>query len=491
MRPVFSSASRNYIGRMSVMAAVCFIAAFSQVQAQEPFLEPIMRQIFEVEQMRFVQIPGPNPIITPGSAGAWDDGVVEAADAFEHLGKYYFYYHATGQGKGYRLGVASADHPLGPFTKHGDAPILDLGPEGSWEDQHVACAMVMRDDHEHRNVFYMWYSAIGDEKKTDWSIGLATADHPLGPWTKHPNNPVMKDFGYLGGVVKIDGKYRLYSAFPINQGLRRRRSLRYHGDYSPLAVAIGNRPQGPFEHYEGNPLMEKGDVGDWDDGGISEAEVLYHNGMFHKFYGATRTYGPRQESIGYAYSFDGFKWYKYGRNPVAMRHANPNAAAFAEVHAIIEPPFAYLYHTLRYERLGEDDFPWQEHLGVQVLAMQTPFSLDMPVLQVDALGAGASTALDDSPPISLGTVNRVSLTVGCTFGDKAREGLVVHVRSSADGEQYDTTDLYAFEVPVQAGQAARKTFALDSNVRFIKVMVENGDRAAAVTDVKVVASLGS
>ena len=80
-----------------------------------------------LESRRFIQIPGPNPIIKPGPDGAWDDGVAEASDAFKDVDTYYFYYHATGAGKGYRLGVASSNHPLGPFKKHGDKPILDLG----------------------------------------------------------------------------------------------------------------------------------------------------------------------------------------------------------------------------------------------------------------------------------------------------------------------------------------------------------------------------
>ena len=44
-----------------------------------------------------------------------------------------------------------------------------------------------------------------------------------------------------------------------------------------------------------------------------------------------------RESIGYASSRDGINWTKYSGNPVATREAEPNAAAYAEVHAIVEP----------------------------------------------------------------------------------------------------------------------------------------------------------
>ncbi len=434
-----------------------------------------------VENGTFIQIPGPNPIITPGPDGAWDDGVTEASDAFKDVDTYYFYYHATGAGKGYRLGVASSTHPLGPFKKHGDKPVLDLGPAGSWDDKYVACAMVLKDGGEK---YYMWYSGYGNQRQHQkWSIGLATAAHPLGPWKKYEGNPILEDFGYVGGVLKVKGKYHLYSAHPIS-------FTGYKGDYSPLALAVAETPEGPYAKYKGNPLMEKGDFGDWDDGGISEAEVLYHGGVFHMFYGGTQLYGPRLESIGYAYSLDGYNFIKYLRNPVAVRQANPNAAAFAEVHAIIEPPFIYLYHTLRYEKGNNKSFPSFEDLGVQVLVTQRPFSLDMPVLNLERLGPNKSTTLADSPPVCLGNATDVTLTAECAYTKKARRPIRVHIRASYDGVNYDTADLTSFYNDFKPGETARRTSELDTRVRFIKVIVENLDESEGVSDVRVMATLG-
>ncbi|GAI69384.1 unnamed protein product, partial [marine sediment metagenome] len=229
--------------------------------------------------------------------------------------------------------------------------------------------------------------------------------------------------------------------------------------------------------------------GDWDDGGISEAEVLYHNGAFHMFYGGTHLLGPRLESIGYAYSLDGYNFVKYGRNPVAVRQANPNAAAFAEVHAIIEPPFVYLYHTLRYEKHGDDRFGWFEDLGVQVLVTQRPFSLDMPVLNIESLDSGQTTSLDQSPPVSLGHVSRLSLTAECAYSKNAARPIKIHVRASYDGMTYDTVDLHTFENDFKPGQTARKTVELDPKVPFIKVLVENQDQSRSVSDIRVIAAL--
>jgi len=438
-----------------------------------------------LESAPFLQIPGPNPLLTPGPEGAWDGRIVEAADALKDFGTYYLYYHGNG-GDGYQLGVATSSHPLGPFKKHGDAPILKRGPSGSWDDVHAACAMILKEDASR---YLMWYSGMGSsEDNRKWSIGLATADSPLGPWKKYEGNPIVEDFGYVGGVVKAHGKYWLYTAHPIGST---------GPDYSPMSLATADKPEGPWAICAQNPVLKQGEWGEWDDGGFSEAEVLYHSGVFHMFYGGAKLYVPRilsRESVGYAYSFDGFHFIKYGRNPVATREAEPNAAAYSEVHSILEPPFVYVYHTLRYEKPWRErfkpQFPTVEDLGVQVLVLERPFSLDVPVLNRPSLAPGRTTALGDSPAVALGHVARAALTVECTFKEEAKRGVRLHVRSSPDGLKYDTTDLYTLEVGPAPGQTCQQTFTLAPNVRFIKALVTNLDSSESVCDLKVTATLG-
>ncbi len=41
----------------------------------------------------------------------------------------------------------------------------------------------------------------------------------------------------------------------------------------------------------------------------------------------------------------------------------------------------------------------------------------------------------------------------------------------------------------EPGQTCRKTFELNTNVRFIKILVENGDSGESVSDVKIMATL--
>jgi len=298
--------------------------------------------------------------------------------------------------------------------------------------------------------------------------------------------------------LKKKSKYYLYSAYPIGStGI----------DYSPMALAVSDSPEGPWVKYSDNPIIEQGEWGEWDDGGFSEAEVLYHSGIFHMFYGGAKLFEPRRqprESIGYAYSYDGYNWIKYGLNPVATREVTPNIACFAEVHAIIESPFIYCYHTIRTRdpmKEGKDPtydgftVDWEsylyEEMGVQVLVTQKPFSLNMPVMNLSTLAVGQLTVLDDSPPINLSNITRTALTAKCTYGNNAQKPIRIHIRSSFDGSTYDTTNLITLDNALKRGQSVQKTFEIHSNVRFIKVIVENLDGTNSVSDVSITATLGS
>ena len=285
----------------------------------------------------------------------------------------------------------------------------------------------------------------------------------------------MEDFGFVGGVVKVEGKYYMYNVYPIGSE---------SPDSGPICLATANKPEGPWTKYEGNPVIPGGDWGAWDDGGFSEAGMLYHDGVFHCFYSGVKW--EKLESIGYAYSFDGYNFIKYSGNPVAPRENSPGVSAFAEIHALYEPPFHYVYNTMRYISDGGES----EYLGVQVLTTQRPFSLSMPVLNIESLDAGKKTVLPDSPPLSLGNITRLALTVNCTYSENASKGIRIHVKSSPDNFNYDSADLYTLDCVFEPDQTVQKTFELRANVQFIKLLVENLDYSEKVFEVQITATLG-
>jgi beta-xylosidase len=43
---------------------------------------------------------------------------------------------------------------------------------------------------KHRGIYHLFYTA-NDFRNPDYAVGMATAPHPLGPWTKYAGNPVL------------------------------------------------------------------------------------------------------------------------------------------------------------------------------------------------------------------------------------------------------------------------------------------------------------
>ncbi len=463
---------------ISIISSVVLGDSYGQNSAAKPAQRNDL-----LENGVFIQVPGPNPILRVADSG-WDYSRLETAGIFKDFGTYYLYYHASGT-SGYQVGVATSNSPLGPFKRYEGNPVIPIGPEGSWDSLHTACAIIIKEGLDKYN---LWYCAQGPESaargRRSWDIGLATASHPLGPWKKYEGNPIIEDFGYNSGCVKVEGKYYFYTAYPIGVDPN-------PPDYSPIAMATADKPEGPWLRYEGNPILTRGEPGEWDDCGFSDAAVIYHSGVFHMFQAGAKQFDPRietRESVGYAYSYDGFNFTEYGLNPIATREANPNAAAFAEPRVLIEFPFIYIYHTLRYKELNPP-YANIEDIGVQVIATQTPFSIDMPVLIKEKLDPGKSTLLEESPPVCLSNIKGIAITAQCKYDKNAKRPIRLHVVSSTDGLVYDTTDLYTFDNDLKAGETARKTIDLNTNVRFIKIIVENQDMSKSVSELKITAAL--
>ncbi|NQT26255.1 hypothetical protein HQ585_12935 [candidate division KSB1 bacterium] len=462
-----------------------------------------------------IHVLGPSPALSPNADdSAVDSQMMESSDVFKDLDTYYWYYHARSKDQerwpnSYRLCVATAPSPLGPWKRYAEGnPILDTGKEDEWDHGLTACACILKEDSYETvpgtETYYMWYFAFGGKDFPGFgAIGLATADNPLGPWKKYEGNPVMewpKGGVYPGSVSKIDGKFYMFAQHPVSVA-----------DQGAFCIAYADKPEGPWKLYEGNPVLSPGDWGSWDDGGFSEACARYHEGVYHCVYGGTKV--PKIESLGYAWSFDGINWEKYAANPVVSLGRVPDAAGFAEVHILIEGSYIYVYHTLRYftgdgtargvssypplkvEDFGKEsmtshilhnnhnvyDTDWDtEDLAIQVLTIDPQYKISFPILMIDSLDPRQSTRIEACLPMGLEAASKLAIATECTYDSKAKAGLRLHVRGSNDGVRCDTEDLYTFDIPARAGQDIRKTFDVNTNVRFAKVVVENLDKSNSV-----------
>ncbi len=465
-----------------------------------------------------IHVLGPSPALSPSlDPTAVDSHMMESCDVFKDLDTYYWYYHARSQDqqrwpRGYRVCVATSPKILGPWTKYENNPILDHGKRGEWDSGSVDCVVVLKegayDIKANTETYYMFYAAGGP---TGRHIGFATADTPLGPWKKYENNPIVRDFGYLGAVIKRDGKFYMFVQYPVEVT-----------DQGPFRIATADRPEGPWTKYEGNPVMTPGDWGAWDDGGYSEACPRYHEGVYHLIYGGTKTL--KLESLGYAYSFNGIDWHKYTANPVVPLSRVPDGSGFAEVHSYVEGPYIYVFHTLRYftgegtsrglssyrplieEDLGAEAMTrhqlyhnrnlysgkWvTEDLAIQVLTIDPQFKITFPVFNDLSLEPGQSSRLADCLPIGLEAASRLAIATECTYDADAKAGLRLHVRASDNGVQCDTEDLHTFDIPFRASQTIRKTIDVNTHAKFVKVILENLDHSTWVTSLNVTATVGN
>lgn len=117
---------------------------------------------------------------------------VTTTDILKWKGKYYLYYQAFMEASGTKgdhcpVAAASADSPDGPWIP-ANKIIIENGAPGTW-DQHS-----IHDPYPlvYKGKIYVYYkAAYGDRPDYLVGNGLAIADHPFGPFKKHPLNPVF------------------------------------------------------------------------------------------------------------------------------------------------------------------------------------------------------------------------------------------------------------------------------------------------------------
>ncbi len=117
---------------------------------------------------------------------------VSTTDILIWKGKYYLYYQGFLEASGKRgddcpVTVSYADSPDGPWTAHHKI-VIPNGKAGEWDQYSI------HDPHPlvYKDKIYLYYKSDfdGDPRLVRMN-GLAIANDPLGPFEKHPLNPVL------------------------------------------------------------------------------------------------------------------------------------------------------------------------------------------------------------------------------------------------------------------------------------------------------------
>ena len=169
------------------------------------------------------------PAVERGSKGSYDDRAVFTPEIFVHEGKYHLVYQTVKAPYVIRvkntISMAVSDSPDGPWQKLAE-PILRAADNGQWlGDEDDRFKVVSKGDFDSHKVhdpclmaykgkFYLYYKGeqMGEEmtfggREIRW--GVAIADHPEGPYTKSPYNPVTNSghevcvWHYQGGIAAL------------------------------------------------------------------------------------------------------------------------------------------------------------------------------------------------------------------------------------------------------------------------------------------------
>ena len=117
---------------------------------------------------------------------------VTTADILKWKEKYYLYYQGFMEAPGMRgddcpVAVSYADSPDGPWTPYNKVVVAN-GKKDEWDQYSI------HDPHPfvYKDKIYLYYKSDFDGDPTLVRMsGLAIADNPLGPFEKHPLNPVI------------------------------------------------------------------------------------------------------------------------------------------------------------------------------------------------------------------------------------------------------------------------------------------------------------
>ena len=265
----------------------------------------------------------PNPIVTRGETGSWDSvDALNPSVVVLQQGKLLNLYSGY-DGKTWHTGIAESSDSI-TWTKRGKI----LSPNAStWEGDYIAA----NGSAIYESGKYMyWYQAARVPQ-----IGLATSSDTV-DWKKY-GEPVLArgprgSWDEMGAadpyVLRIAG--HLYMYYLGQDRARRQR----------LGVAR-SRDGVTWEKYRGNPILELGSHGRFDDTGLGEPAVWSQHGWYWMLYTARDRKEERR--LGLARSSDGIHWTRVTSDPVLSGTLEWNSKVICDPHVLSDTNPVWVY----------------------------------------------------------------------------------------------------------------------------------------------------
>jgi predicted GH43/DUF377 family glycosyl hydrolase len=205
------------------------------------------------------------------------------------------------------------------WDKYVGNPVLDVSYNGSWDSLGVETVSILIDSSAPSTERYkMWYAGQYFNSYR-YDIGYAYSSDGIN-WVKHAN-PVLQvgsnvewDNGFLEGpsVIKDGSTYKMwycgYDAIPDGSGTDGKANIGY---------AISNDGIN-WVKYAGNPIIVSG-INTWDSIYVQDPHVIKEGNEYHMWYGGGDNDTYYSQQVGYATSQDGINWIKSPLNPILTR----------------------------------------------------------------------------------------------------------------------------------------------------------------------------
>lgn len=247
--------------KKSIITVLCCITLLGCLLQKQETLEEV-KAYFAGKKFRFEEVKGIG----------YEKGCTrrDNSDIIKVGGKYYVYYTKVyGRSPGYwgTIWAAVSEDEGHTWTELGE--VLGTGEKGQWDSQAVFTPNILEED----GVYYCYYTGVQptptnpkgefeNNSVNDYTaIGVAKADSPEGPFVRCGEKPVLtvsNDHNFFDSyrvddavMFKKDGKYWLYY-----KG-RKYADGKNGPAHTQMGVAFANTPEGSFEKYEGNPILDQ------------------------------------------------------------------------------------------------------------------------------------------------------------------------------------------------------------------------------------------